>query len=70
MIIAITPTMLGVSLDGLNDEAKLYLEKYVYPVGVVGFYGEPNDYFIFKGSPDKLYKVLLDLSYTFDIEIV
>lgn len=70
MEICPTPTMLIVSLESLTDMQKSLFEKYEYPEGVEAAYSPMGKMLNIKGSPDKLYKVLLDLSYTFDIEIV
>lgn len=70
MVVNPTPTMLSIELDSLTDEQKLLLDKWDYPLGVIVFYSTTGTELYIKGGPDKLYKVLLDLSYTFDIEIV
>lgn len=59
--ITITPTMLAFKC--LPDEIHQELSK------VYNIEAHSKGYHFIKGSPQELYKVLLKLSYTYDIEI-
>ena len=61
LTITITPTMLV--FNELSDEMHAQLKE------VYGLKHNGKDFFI-KEQPEKLYKILLQLSYTYDIEIV
>lgn len=58
--ITITPTML--TFKELTEEQRKQMKEYELQ------YNEKGYYYI-KGKPNELYKALLKLSYTFDIEI-
>lgn len=62
LTITLTPTM--ITFKHLSDElANKFYDDYEIE------WNEKNGYFV-KGSEKELYKILLNLSYTYDIEII
>lgn len=71
MIIKLTPTKVCVEIDSLNELEGAFLTKYIHDTPLECRW-DPKDSNSFEitGKADKLYKVLLDFSYEFDIEII
>lgn len=60
--ITLTPTM--ITFKELTDEMHLKLfDGY-------GLEHSPKGYYFIKGKPAELYKILLELSYTYDLEVI
>lgn len=62
LTINLTPTM--ITFKNLPDEVHLKLFD-VYDIEA-----HPKGYHFIKGKPAELYKILLELSYTYDLEVI